>query len=344
MAAIQVFAVAAALALGGWQGGWQGGWPGALLAFICLLALYGVAAFILFRFALARKKKISVFNPNPARYSPAQALERFWQIDEKYRLQFEAWGLEEVHTQSADGLRLHGYFIRGTPGETRTMVLLHGYAGIAQQMNVWASYFRQQYGLNILMPNARAHGKSEGKYIGMGWPERHDCLLWLALLKDKLSPHAKAGVYGVSMGGATATMLSGEALPNTVAFIAEDCGYTSVWDEFAHQLSTYYGLPAFPLLHLSSLFCRLRLGYGYRTASALRQVQKAKVPMLFIHGEKDRYVPYRMALPLYKACASTDKTYISVPGAHHGDAWQTDKTKTIQQELHRLIETYMPPH
>lgn len=91
----------------------------------------------------------------------------------------------------------------------------------------------------------------------------------------------------------------------------------------AVQLDEMFGLPTFPVLDAASLVTRLRAGFGFKEASAVEQLKKTKLPMLFIHGEEDTFVPYWMLDVVYGACASPDKERLSVPGAGHGEAsWE----------------------
>lgn len=108
-------------------------------------------------------------------------------------------------------------------------------------------------------------------------------------------------VHGISMGGATTMMVSGEKQQPYVKCFVEDCGYTSVWDEFSHELKSSFHLPAFPLMYTTSWLCEKKYGWNFKEASSLKQVEKCELPMLFIHGDKDTYVPTWMVYPLYEA-------------------------------------------
>ncbi|WP_312880252.1 alpha/beta hydrolase [Paenibacillus phytorum] len=173
----------------------------------------------------------------------------------------------------------------------RTVILAHGYAGQAMQMGKLAQMYKDTLGFNVLIPDARGHGRSEGHYIGFGWPERKDYVQWIDKVIEHMGEQSKIVLHGVSMGGATVMMTSGEALPPNVKAIVEDCGYTTAKDQLAYQLKRMYRLPIFPLLHLTSLLTKLRAGYFFGEASALDQLQKSKTPMLFIHGDADLFVP-----------------------------------------------------
>ena len=226
---------------------------------------------------------------------------------------------EDRWLTSHDGLKLHGLYLAQPQQSHKYAVICHGYGSIPQMGGRFAARFYEM-GYNILAPAARAHELSEGRYVGMGWPERRDIVAWVDILVDQDSD-AEIVLFGVSMGGATVMMTAGEAdLSPSVKCVIEDCGYTSVWDEFAGQLQEMFGLPTFPVLDAASLVTQIRAGYGFKEASAVEQLKKNVRPMLFIHGEEDTFVPYSMLDVVYSACAGPDKERLSVPGAGHGEA------------------------
>ncbi len=243
---------------------------------------------------------------------------------------------QDAALTSRDGLRLHAYRVEGTAPH-RYAVVCHGYQSNASRTGVFARRF-YELGFTVLAPDARGHGLSEGDYIGMGWPERLDIVDWCAQLTEE-DPQAEIVLFGVSMGGATVMMASGEAeLPANVKCVVEDCGYTSVWDEFAGQLKELFGLPTFPFLNATSLVARLRAGYGFREASAAAQVAKSVTPTLFIHGDADTFVPYWMLDVVYEA-AACEKEKLVIPGAAHGEASQKDS-----DTYWRMVEEFLARH
>lgn len=228
---------------------------------------------------------------------------------------------EDRWLTSQDGLKLHGLYLPREDSH-KYAVICHGYGSIPQYGGRFAAEFYRM-GYSVLAPAARAHERSEGRYAGMGWPERRDIVAWVDSLVEQ-DPQAEIVLFGVSMGGATVMMTAGEAdLAPNVKCVIEDCGYSSVWDEFAGQLQELFGLPTFPVLDAASLVCRVRAGWSFKEASAVDQVKKTALPMLFIHGEEDDFVPYAMLDVVYDACASADKERLSIPGAAHGEAsWE----------------------
>lgn len=221
---------------------------------------------------------------------------------------------KDLYMMSNDGFRLHAYKIKAKKNIKKYVIICHGYKGSACEMGKIAKVFHD-WGYHVLLPDARAHGKSEGYYIGMGWPDRMDLLKWIHYVTGK-DPDASLVLYGVSMGAATVMMASGEILPPQVTCVIEDCGYTSVWDEFAVQLKAMFHLPVFPFLHMVSGINKIRRGSTFQEESALNQIAKCKIPVLFIHGTEDTFVPFPMMEKLYSA-ASCVKEKLAVEGAGH---------------------------
>ncbi|MBP3038224.1 alpha/beta fold hydrolase [Bacillaceae bacterium Marseille-Q3522] len=241
-----------------------------------------------------------------------ERLEEWETIKEKFIQQYPP---ESVFYHADDTLRLHAYRFVVHSDSHRWAVLLHGYSGNASSMFFYAAMFAR-HGFNVLVPDLRGAGKSEGDYIGMGWDDRLDVVGWINKIVGS-DPEAKVVIHGVSMGGATAMMTTGEELPENVVAVVEDCGYSSVAEEFTYELRNLYRLPSFPLLQLANRAIKERAGYSIYDASAVKQLKKAKVPVLFIHGGADTYVPTEMVYKVYEAAAS-EKELLVVENAPHG--------------------------
>ncbi|SHN82928.1 alpha/beta hydrolase [Desulfitobacterium chlororespirans] len=244
---------------------------------------------------------------------------------------------------SGDELKLMGYYLPARIPTTRTVILAHGYSSQALEMGEFARFYGEKLGYNVLLPDARGHGISEGSYTGFGWPDRLDYLLWIQEITDKVGPDAQITLHGLSMGGATVMMVSGENLPEQVKVIVEDSGYTSVRDELAYQLKRLYNLPAFPLLPAVSLLTEIKAGYSFSEASSLKQLEKNHTPMLFIHGALDDFVPVEMALQLYEACQAEKKLYLA-ENSSHGMAFYTDRSayEAIVEDFISLFMGHSP--
>lgn len=213
---------------------------------------------------------------------------------------------------SEDSLRLRGQYL-DHENSHRWVILVHGYKSSNENMMSYGSEYYDN-GYNVVLPDNRAHGKSDGTYIGMGWLDKDDIACWVNWVIEK-DPQAQIILHGVSMGGATVMMASGDRLPQVVGYI-EDCGYTSVWDIFASELDKRFSLPTFPVLDISNFIAKIKAGYDFKEASSVDQIQKANQPMLFIHGAKDDFVPLEMVYEVYDAYPTTKELYIVDEAGH----------------------------
>lgn len=208
---------------------------------------------------------------------------------------------ESISLVAEDGTELLGWQIASSDANSHLyIVLCHGYTGKPADMASYAYHFYQR-GYNVVLPAARAHERNEVTgYMQMGYQDSKDLVGWVNQIVAADS-EARIVLMGTSMGGAEVMMASGWDLPSNVACIVEDCGYSSVWEELVLQLSNVFHLPSFPLLNITSFFNTLRCGYSFEEASSINQLSKASVPMLFIHGDADMFVPFSMPVFHVKA-------------------------------------------
>ena len=232
--------------------------------------------------------------------------------------------LRDTFVVMPSGERHHAFFV--DRGSKRTAIVVHGWRDCAVKFFWLARIYEHELGYNVVMPELHGCGESEGEAIQMGWKDRMDVKRWMEIFMTDTMV-----VHGVSMGAATTMMLSGEQMPEGIKDLrfVEDCGYTSVWDEFAEQLKEQFGLPEFPLMYTTSLLCKLRYGWSFEEASALKQVSKCRYPMLFIHGDADTFVPTRMVYPLYEAKNGQKQIWI-VEGAGHAVSYRIHKRMYIE--------------
>lgn len=244
---------------------------------------------------------------------------------------------QKVSITSDDGLKLNGGYY-AQPDSHRWAIVIHGYRSRHEHMvNFAQRYFDAGY--HVLAPDLRACGESEGSFVGMGWPDRKDMLRWMDWILAQ-DAQAEIVLHGVSMGGATVMMTSGEQTPDAVKAFVEDCGYTSVWDIFSSELDLRFHLPAVPVLSAASVVSSLRAGYSFTEASSVAQVAKCEKPMLFIHGDQDNFVPFSMMDPVYNAKPGDNKEKVVVPGAGHGLA-STVMGEQYWETVFAFLEKYL---
>lgn len=221
---------------------------------------------------------------------------------------------KKVMVTAQDGIILRGTEYITDEKANKWAIILHGYRSNPDSVISIGRHFSEN-GYNVLIPSMRSSNESDGKYIGMGWLDKEDLKCWLSLVIQQNSD-AKIILHGSSMGAATVLMASGDNLPKNVKAIIEDSGYTSAWDIFASEAKVRFNLPAFPLLNMFEFVANVRAKYDIKEASALEQVKKSNLPILFIHGDADDFVPEYMCEELFKA-ANCKKEKLIIKHAGH---------------------------
>lgn len=253
----------------------------------------------------------------------------------------------DVHKQkwtmtSASGhYKLDAYYIPAAHSTNKSVLICHGFMNNKDTMGPYAAMFHRM-GYNVLVPDARAHGQSQGKYIGYGWPERYDERKWIYRLIAKNGQNSQIVMFGVSMGGATTMMTSGIKLPHQVKAMIEDCGYTSLSAELDHEAHNMYHMPeivAKPAEVSLSIINRIANGFYTSEASSVKSLHHNHRPMLFIHGGKDTFVPTKMVYANYRASRGPKQLWV-VKKAGHAKSYQT-VPKQYQRKIQRFLNRYV---
>lgn len=298
------------------------------LFFIVFLCLLGVGSYYMVSYALCPENR-----GKDIEGSYAYMFKEYPYLRPYMDSLHQAGALRDTFIIAPDGVRLHGYYAYAPAPTRQTAVIVHGYTDNAIRMMMIGYMYNKDLGFNILLPDLRYSGLSEGNHLQMGWNDRKDVAQWIDIAPNLFGDSTHIVVHGISMGAATTMMLSGDPQPSTVKCFIEDCGYTSVWDEFKVELKNQFNLPAFPLLHGSDLMCKLRFGWSFTEANALKQVAKCQLPMLFIHGENDTFVPTYMVHPLYNAKPQPKELWL-VPSEGHARSYHNfpkEYTEKVKQ-------------
>ena len=246
---------------------------------------------------------------------------------------------EEVSIVSFDGLTLFGRYYHVKDGAPLD-IGFHGYRSSALTDFAGGSELSFSMGHNLLLIDERAHGRSEGRTITFGIQERWDVESWARFAVERFGADVQIILYGVSMGAATVLMASELELPASVRGIIADCGFSSpyaIMKSVLHWRCPW--LVSGPLLALTGVFTRLFGGFGLREVSATEAVAHTKLPILFIHGTGDRFVPCSMSQAAYDACTG-EKRLILVEGAGHGQSYLVDRPR-VQAAVREFLTDYV---
>ena len=256
------------------------------------------------------------------------------EIYEPYHEQMRAWRkeayampCESVEITSFDGLKLHGKYYEQEKGG-RVEILLHGYRGTAERDLCGGIQRCFALKRNVLIVNQRASRGSEGHVISFGINESKDCLAWIDYIIDRFGKDVKIFLGGISMGAATVLTAAGMRLPKNVVGAVADCGFSSAKEIICSEIKKM-GLPPKLLYPFVKLGARLYGRFDLEETSPLQAIKNCKIPVVFIHGETDDFVPCEMSKAVYEACP-TQKFLWLVPNAGHGLAYLVDPDGYIQ--------------
>lgn len=307
-------------------------WVIAVIAIAALFVILSLGiAIIMFRTAFGRLKTKKQLKPEEDVYYAYRGLL------EAGKAWYDDQAVEELWMRSYDGLRLYGRLIRHEQAKG-SILMMYGYHGEAL-MDFGASMrYCYEAGYNLLIPDQRTHGISEGRYITFGVRERRDVNSWIAQLNERFGKELPVFLYGLSMGCSTVLMASGLTMPENVKAIIADCGYTRPLDICAHVLKTRMRLPVFPVLPIVGLICWLFAGFGLRQASVPRALKTNTRPVLFYHGGKDDFVPLWMGNANYANCVA-EKEQIIIEDAMHAQCFLMDPARCLGA-LGTFLEKY----
>ncbi len=247
---------------------------------------------------------------------------------------------EKVEIFARDGIRLRGYYFPCDMPSSRFLIGLHGYTSKGLSDYAAPSKFYLEHGYNLLIVDLRAHGESEGDYVGFGILDRHDCMEWIRYIIGRFGRESQIVLHGDSMGATTALMTTGFAdLPENVKCVVADCAFTSPYDVFAHILKRDYKLPPFPVMNISDMMCEKKAGYRFRDYSTLLAMHVNDRPVFFVHGSKDNFVPTRMSRENYDACHAP-KELLIIENAGHGASYY-ENPELFEERLAAFLEKYV---
>lgn len=240
----------------------------------------------------------------------------------RWTREIRAMQREDVKIKSRDGLILRGKYYEYSK-DAPIEILLHGYRGNAERDLSGAVHRCFELGRSALIVDHRASGASDGHIITFGIKERLDLCDWVDFAISHYGKDKKIIITGISMGAATVMMALGEPLPENVVSALADCGYTSPKEIIKKVLADLH-LPRWLFYPFIKLGARLFGGFDLEQTSAITGVKNAKIPIIFIHGDDDDFVPAEMSERLFRLCNAPHKKLYLAKGAGHGLAYPSN--------------------
>ena len=290
---------------------------GVLLAAAVLVLLTG---YICFRMAFyvpdkSRPETQEIPLPEGSIYVPYHDRMRRW-VQEVRRMEHK-----DVSITSHDGLKLWGTYYEYAPGAP-VELMFHGYRGTAERDLSGGVQRCFSLGRSVLLVDQRAASRSEGRVISFGINESRDCRAWVDFLIDYLGEDVQIILTGISMGATTVMIAAGRELPRQVVGVIADCSFSTA-KEIICQVMRGMHLPPKVFYPFVKLGARIFGRFDLEEATAVDAMKRCRVPVFFIHGEDDRFVPCEMTRRCYEACRAP-KYLFTVPDAGHGMGYLMD--------------------
>lgn len=287
-----------------------------------LLALVGLLiAYIAWR--------IAFYSPSPHNEQPYVFPRGRQYQEQKSRMtqlmhELEALPFEPVSIRARDGLELYGCYYHYKDGAP-VQIQFHGYRGTSLRDFCGGHKLARESGQNILLVHQRAHGKSQGQCISFGVNERYDCLAWVDYVIERFGKDSRIILAGVSMGAATVLLAAGLPLPENVKAVIADCPYSSAQGIIRKVCADMHLSPRL-MYPFVSLAARLFGGFRLSEGDVLKAVSQTKLPILLIHGQADKFIPFQMSQDISKACAGPVRLEL-FPQAGHGLSYMLDSER-----------------
>lgn len=291
------------------------------IVIICMAALIFLVlavSFICFYMAFYAKRDKY---PKPVTPAQGEPYKPFQEMMKNWIAATAALPCEQFSIHSFDGLTLYGKYYEYAPGAPIEL-MMHGYRSVAERDLCGGVQRCFSLGHSAFIVDQRACGKSDGHVISFGINESRDCQSWVEFLTERFGENTKIMLTGISMGASSVLMATDLPLPKNVVGVLADCGYTSA-KEIIMKVVRDMKLPSHFLYPFIRLGARLYGGFDPDKTSALEAMSRCRLPVLFIHGEKDGFVPCEMSRKNFEACTA-EKRLLTMPEADHGLCYVID--------------------
>ncbi len=298
-----------------------------LIVLFALVVLIALTAFICFYMAFYSPKQ-KPLGEDEYQIPDGEIYEPYRDVMVGWMKKTRAMPCEKLSVRTKDGLVLRGKYYeyeKGAPIE----LIFHGYRGTSERDLCGGVQRCFELGRSALVVDQRASGESDGRVITFGAKESEDCLAWLGLMIQRFGKDVKVFLTGISMGAATVMIAAGKDLPENVVGVVADCGYSSA-KEIIKKVIRDMRLPAnllYPFVRLGGLVYG---GFDVEKACPKEALKNCRLPIIFVHGEDDDFVPCEMSRENFDVCASEKKWIYTVAGAGHGLSFIMDKERYIR--------------
>jgi alpha-beta hydrolase superfamily lysophospholipase len=215
-----------------------------------------------------------------------------------------------VFTMS-DGYQIHGDY-NLVPNSRKFCLLLHGHGTSREGALRYALLF-YELGYSTIIYDERSHGDNVHKAVTLGYQESKDLLEIIPQVYQTFGKDIDLGLQGVSMGAATCLL----ALKShhKVSYVVSDSSFSKLEEVVCYMLKNRH-LIRWPIVPLTNLFLKQFHHFSFQDCAPIMAVKVAEVPILFIQGTQDSFVPFKEAQDLFNATEDPRKKLYSFAAPH----------------------------
>jgi len=207
-----------------------------------------------------------------------------------------------------------GAALKPQPDTSDVVILFHGYRADKFAMLHEANAFFEM-GYSVLLIDFRGSGSSSESYTSVGYYEAEEVKTSWEYVKNQL-PHRKIILFGQSMGAAALFRAVAELDVKPDKIIAE-----SVFDRMLSTVENRFALlnaPSFPSAQLLLFWGSEQMQFDGFQHNPIDYARSIDIPILFLHGEKDRRAKLSEARSVYDAVPETTrKEFFTFKNAAH---------------------------
>lgn len=300
-----------------------------LIIFGLLLLFIGVILYF-FSMAFVRKSKSNVDDMDS---TISEALMPYADLIKKGGEFIKKTPHKWYYTTAFDGIKLAGRYYDNN--STCTIFLFHGYRSRGEHDFSCAVEMYYKMGFNIFLADQRAHGRSDGRLITFGVKESRDVVSWVEFVNAKFAPK-QVIISGMSMGATTVLLSLDKGLPQNVRGVIADCGFSSPADIIEKVGRDSFKVNAHFFIPFLDIACKLIGRFSICNISTVDTVKNTELPILFIHGKKDNFVPCEMTEKAFAVGKENCRMYLASE-AGHGMSFLTD-TDEVLAELKAFLQ------
>lgn len=220
---------------------------------------------------------------------------------------------EEIYHKSNYGYSIYSRLFMNKKNSNKFVILLH-----RESRNLIASYkFLKLYldeGYNVVMFDARYHGKSGGLNYTYGYFEKWDLKNIVEYLEGRFGKDIVIGLHGESGGAATALLYL--QIDKNIKFAISDTSFTDLLSVIKLLEKKYLHTKSEKLLLLINQIIKRKAGFSINDVSPLFEIQALEVPVLFIHSQNDSIVPLKMSKTLQSFMSGYNDLFIGENSEH----------------------------